>query len=67
MVSMISSSMVLENFPGYSSLVWLLWSLWVCKISIQDLVDFRVFVQMSGVILIGLLLYVTWPFHLTAF
>ena len=35
--------------------------------SAQDLVAFMVSGEKSGVILIGLPLYVTWPFSLTAF
>jgi hypothetical protein len=34
--------------------------------SVQDLLAFRVSVEKSGVILIGLPLYVTWSFPLTA-
>ena len=33
----------------------------------QDLLNFRVSVEKSDVILIGLPLYVTWPFSLAAF
>jgi hypothetical protein len=36
----------------------------VYKTSVQDLLAFRVSVKKSGAILIGLLLYVTWPFPL---
>jgi hypothetical protein len=35
--------------------------------SAQDLLAFIISVEMSGVILIGLPLYVTWTFSLTAF
>ena len=35
--------------------------------SAQDLLAFMVSGEKSGVILIGLPLYVTWPFSLTAF
>ena len=55
----VSSSMVIESFAGYSSLDWHLCSLRVCMTSVQDLLAFIVSVEKSGVILIGLLLYVT--------
>jgi hypothetical protein len=35
--------------------------------SVHALLDFRVSIEMSVVILIGLPLYVTWPLSLTAF
>jgi hypothetical protein len=35
--------------------------------SVQPLLAFRVFLEKSGVILIGLPLYVTWSFLLTTF
>jgi hypothetical protein len=34
--------------------------------SVQDLLAFRISVEKTGVILIGLPLYVIWPFSLTA-
>ena len=52
-------SMVIESFVGYSSLGWHLCSLSVCITSIQDLLAFIVSGEKSGVILIGLPLYVT--------
>jgi hypothetical protein len=52
-------SMVIENFVGYSSLGWHLCSLRVCMTSAQEFLSFRVSVGKSGVILIGLPLYVT--------
>ena len=60
-------SMVIESFAGYSSLGWHLCSLRVCMTSAQDLLAFIVSGEKSGVILIGLPSYVTWPFSLTAF
>jgi hypothetical protein len=54
--------MVIESFVGYSSLDWHLCSIKVCMTSFQDLLVFRVSVEKSGLTLIGLLLYVTWPF-----
>jgi hypothetical protein len=51
--------MVIESFAGYSSLDWHLCSLRVYIISAQDLLDFIVSGEKSGVILIGLPLYVT--------
>ena len=54
-----SPSSVIESFAGYSSLSWHLCSLRVCMISAQDLLAFRVSIEKSGVILIGLYSYVT--------
>jgi hypothetical protein len=48
-----------ESLAGYSSLGWLLRSLNVCITSVQDLLAFIVSCDKSGVILIGLPLYVT--------
>ena len=57
--TLISPSMVIESFGGYSSLGWHLCSLSVCISSVQDLLAFIVSGDKSGVILIGLPLYVT--------
>ena len=54
-----SPSMVVESFAEYSSLGWHLCSLRACIISVQDLLAFIVSGEKSGVILIGLPLYVT--------
>jgi hypothetical protein len=51
--------MVIESFAGYNSLCWHLYSLIVCIPSAQVLLAFRVSVEKSGLILIGLTLYVT--------
>ena len=59
--------MLIESFAGYSSLDWHLCSLRVCMTSDQALLAFIVSVEKSGVILISLSLYVTWPFSLAAF
>ena len=64
---MVSLSMVIERFAGYSSLGWPFRSLRFGIISVQDLLAFIVSGEMSGVILIGLPLYVTRRFSLTAF
>ena len=64
---LVSPSMVIENFAGYSSLGWHLCSPRVCMTSAQDLLAFIVASEKSGVIVIGLPLYVTCPFSLTAF
>ena len=64
---LVSPSMLIESFAGYSSLGWHLCSLRVCMTSDQALLAFIVSVEKSGVILIGLPLYVTWPFSLAAF
>jgi hypothetical protein len=59
--------MVIESVAGYSSQGWQLCSFSVCITSVQDLLAFIVYGEMSGVILIGLPLYVTLLFYLTAF
>jgi hypothetical protein len=51
--------MVVESLAGYSILGWHLCSLRVCMNSAQDPLAFMVFGEKSGVILIGLPLYVT--------
>jgi hypothetical protein len=55
----VSPSMVIESFAGYSSLGWHLCSLRFCITSVQDLLDFIDSGEKSGVIQIGLPLYVT--------
>jgi hypothetical protein len=50
--------MVIEGFARYSSLGWYLCSLRVCMTSVQELLAFIVSGEKSGVILIGLPLYV---------
>ena len=55
---LVSPSMVIKNFAVYSSLGWHLWSLRVCMTSAQDLLAFTVSGEKSGIILIGLSLYV---------
>jgi hypothetical protein len=57
--TLVSPSMVIEILAGYSSLGWHLCSLGVCITSVQDLLAFIVSGEKSGVILIGLPLYVT--------
>jgi hypothetical protein len=56
---LVSPSVVIESFAGYSSLDWHLCSLRVYITSVQDLLAFIDSGEESGVILIGLLLYVT--------
>ena len=56
--TLVSPFMVIESFAGYSSLGWQLCSLRVYIISVQDLLAFIVSGEKSGVILIGLPLYV---------
>ena len=63
--TLVSPSMVIESLAGYSSLGWHLCSLKVCITSVQDLLAFIVSGEKSGVILVGLPLYVTSPFSLT--
>ena len=53
-------SIVIESFAQYSSLGWRLRSLRDCKTSAKALLSFKVSVEKSGVILIGLSIYVTW-------
>ena len=57
--TLVSPFMVIESFDRYSSLAWHLSSLRVCMMSVQDLLTFIVSGENSGVILIGLSLYVT--------
>ena len=56
--TLVSPSMVIERLAGYSSLGWNLCSLSVCITSVQDLLTFLIPDDKSGVILIGLPLYV---------
>jgi hypothetical protein len=55
----VSPSKVTESLAGYSSLTWDLCSLSFCITSVQDLPSLIVSSEKSGVILIGLPLYVT--------
>ena len=55
-------SMVIETFAWFSSLGWHLFSLSFSLTSVQDLLAFLVSGEKSGVILIGLSLYVALPF-----
>ena len=59
--------MLNESFAGFSSLCRHLCSLRVCMISEKILLAFIISLEKSDVVLIGLLLYVTWPFILAAF
>lgn len=56
------------GFSGYSTLDWQLW-LSALNTSFQALLDFRVFFffETSGVILVGLPLYMTWCVSLLQF
>jgi hypothetical protein len=65
--TLVSPSMVIESFAGYSSLGCHLCSLRVYITSVQDVLDYIISGEKSGVILIGLPIYVTLPFSLTAF
>jgi hypothetical protein len=56
--TLVSPSMVLESFAGYSSLGCHLCCFGVCMTFAQDLLTFIVFGEKSCVILIGLPLYV---------
>ena len=55
---LVSPSMVIESLAGCNSLGWHLCSLSVCITSVQDLLASIVSGEKSGVILIGLPLYV---------
>ena len=57
---LVSRSMVIERFAGYSSFSWYLCSLRVYIRSAKDLLAFMVSGETSGLIPIGLPLYVTW-------
>ena len=57
--TLVSPSMVIGSLAGYSSLGCHLCSLSVCITSVQALLAFLVSGEKSGVILIGLPLYVT--------
>jgi hypothetical protein len=56
---MVSPSMVIESFAGYSSLSWCLCSLRVFQTYAQDLLAFIVSGEKSGIIMRDLPLYVT--------
>lgn len=49
-----SPSMVIESFAEYRNLVWHLWSLDVCSMSVQALLTVRVSIGKSGIVKIGL-------------
>ena len=57
--TLVSPSMVIDSFAEYSSLGWHLCSLRVCITSVQDLLAVIVSGEKSGVVLIGVPLYVT--------
>ena len=57
--TLVSPSIVIESFAGYSRLGWHLGSLRFCITSALNLLAFIVSGEKSGVILIGLPLYVT--------
>ena len=57
--TLVSPSMVNDSLSGFSSLSWYSCSLSVCITSVEDLLAFIVSGEKSGVILIGLPLYVS--------
>jgi hypothetical protein len=59
---LLSPSMVIESLAGFSSLGWHLLSVNVCSTSVQAPLAFWISVEKSGVIRIGLPLYVIWSF-----
>jgi hypothetical protein len=65
--NLLSRSMLIDSFAGYSSLGWHLCFLRVCMTSNHALPAFIFSVGKSSVVWIGLSLYVTWPFPLAAF
>jgi len=66
-ITLISLSMETENFARYSSMGWHLWSLRVCKTSVQAPLDFRVSIEKLSRVIIGLPSYVTWSFPFASF
>jgi hypothetical protein len=59
--TLVSPFMLIESFPGYSSLGWHFCSFGVCMTSAQDILlleNICFSVEKSGIILIGLPLYV---------
>ena len=58
---LISSTVVIESFTGYSSLGCHMWSFRGCKTCRHTFLDFTVSVEKLVVIVIGLSLYVNWP------
>ena len=58
-ITLVSPATVIESLAGCSSLGWHLCSLSVCITSVEALQSFIVSGEKSGVILIGLPLYVT--------
>ena len=59
--------MVIESFASHSNPGWHLQFFRGYKISLQLLLAFRVSVETSCIILIGLPLYGIWPFSLATF
>jgi hypothetical protein len=57
--TLVFPSIVIQSFGGYSSLGWHLCSLRFCMTSAHDPLSFIVSGEKSGIILIGLPLYVT--------
>ena len=57
--TLVSPSMVFESLAVYCSLGWHLCSLRVCITPVQDLLAFIVSGEKSGIILVGLRLYIT--------
>ena len=57
--TLVSPSMVIGSFVGYSSLGWHFCSLRVCITSVHDFLAFIASGEKSGVLLMGLPLYVT--------
>ena len=64
---LLSPSMVIEIFARYSSLSWYPWSFRFWKTSVLTLLVFRVSIEKTVIILIGLPLYVTQPVSFAAF
>ena len=58
--------MVIDSFAGYSSQCWHLWSLNVCIMIDHALLALIVSNEKSGIILIGLPLYLDWSFSFAA-
>jgi hypothetical protein len=64
---LVSPSMLIESFARYSSLAWHFCSVRVCMTFAYALLASIVSGEKSGIILIGLPLYVTWTFYFAGF
>lgn len=63
----LSTSIVMDNFVGHRSLERHLCSLRVCRQPIQCLLNFRISIENSGMIVMTLPLHAAWSFSAAAF